>query len=159
MRLRGYELVEELFYVDNSGFGVSDELALTIPYFEQKGKALLTEHGSLYTAITNAGQFQVYVGFFKKTGKSKSKKVANNTLEIDHGNGKSSIRLHDTDILTFENGKVTLDSGGWQTVTTKQRLNRFLPSGYRITQKNFEWFVNTPNGGKVAFSDGMTLAV
>lgn len=158
MEAKGYTLIDT-FFVDNSGLGIESEPALLPGSFLGKVKAVIEEHGKVTAKLINVGQFQVYVGLFKKTGKSKSKKVANNTIEIDYGNGKTAIRLHNTDILIFDNGTVTLDSGGWQTHTTKRRLNRFLPGGYSISQKNFEWFVNTPNGEKVAFSDGMTLMV
>jgi len=54
-----YELVEE-FFVDNSGLGTEEELALTAEMFLEKVKK------GLYYAITAEGQFQVYVGAFRK---------------------------------------------------------------------------------------------
>ncbi len=56
---KGYEFVEDLF-VDNSGFGVPGEAALTRTEFIKKIK-----EGFGY-AITGVGQFQVYVSVFKK---------------------------------------------------------------------------------------------
>jgi hypothetical protein len=36
-----------------------------------------------------------------------------------------AVRLHDTDVVTFlPSGSVALDSGGWQTFTTRDRMNR-----------------------------------
>lgn len=159
MELKGYELVKELF-ADSSGFGAPDEPALTVCQFEKETKELLKEHGALYAVVTRAGQFQVYVGFFKKTGKNKTKRVANNTLEIDYGNGKKAIRFHNTDILTFDNGFVTLDNGGWKTKTTKERINAYLPSPYWIEQKNYEWYVHIgENGEKLPYNNGIKLAL
>lgn len=44
------------------------------------------------------------------------------------GRGPIAIRFHATRILTYSpEGWVTLNSGGWRTVTTKQRINEFLP--------------------------------
>ena len=118
MQLQGYELIEELF-VDSSGFGIESEPALTVDSFENKIQSLLNEYGKLTAKITMAGQFQVYVGLFKKTGKKMSTRVANNTLLIDYGNGKRAIRLHDTDIITENgDGTITIDNGGWATRTT-----------------------------------------
>jgi len=35
---------------------------------------------------------------------------------------------------------------GWQTSTTKERINRHLPTGYYVRQIDFEWYLDTPNG-------------
>lgn len=167
MELKGYELLQELF-VDSSGFGTDDELAYTQEKFLNKVKEWLDIHSSLTAKITNVGQFQVYVGLFIKNGKSKVKKIANNTYRVDYGN-KEAIRLHDTNIITYDHDKfnIILNSGGYQTRTTKDRLNKYLPYGVSIEQKNFEWFVvdtrnsmglaKVPNS-RVEFRDGMTIA-
>ena len=55
----GYEIVEELF-VDNSGYCTDDGAALTQKQFIAKVKK-----GFGY-AITGIGQFQVWIGVFKK---------------------------------------------------------------------------------------------
>lgn len=57
--IKGYELVQE-FFVDNSGFGSESEPALTPAMFLREVKA------GYYYGITNIGQFQVYIGEFKK---------------------------------------------------------------------------------------------
>ena len=155
MELKGYELITELF-VDNSGLGASDELAYTRSQFEVELERLLNVHGSLVAKITNAGQFQVYIGLFKKVGKSKGMRIANNTLMRYEGD-KCIFRLHDTDILIVEdNKKFILDSGGYQTRTTKDRLNRFLPNGINVFQKDYNWYVNV-NGDVKDFEDGMVI--
>ena len=58
-RPKGWELVRELF-VDSSGFGSESEPALTVERFIRELKP-----GMGY-AIIEAGEFQVYVGEFKK---------------------------------------------------------------------------------------------
>ena len=154
-KLKGYKLIENLF-VDNSGFGADNEPAHTQSQFEERLDEIISDNGTVYAFITDSGQFQVYIGLFTKTGKKTSKVIANNTLEIDLSGNDYAIRLHDTDILTYKKGKYILDSGGWRTVTTKERMNRFLPSGYNVFQKDFDWFVNTPKG-IVPFIDKMKL--
>lgn len=58
-------------------------------------------------------------------------KVANNTLRYRvERNGRASgytrFSLHDTDILTIHrDGDVIVDTGGFNTVTTRARLNKF----------------------------------
>jgi len=66
--------------------------------------------------------------------------IRNNTVEYERENGDRVIRLHFTDIITFhKDGSITLNSGGWRTVTTKERMNSFSP--IRIIQKKHIWYV------------------
>jgi hypothetical protein len=91
-----------------------------------------------------------------------ARKLANNTYaqrrEL-HGDNVIAIRLHSTDILTFfRDGSVKVDTGGWQTVTTKERLNRYLPDGIGITQDRRVWYW-LKNGERVAlFTEGDTIS-
>lgn len=56
-----------------------------------------------------------------------------NTLDYIGADGLRRIRLHQTDILTFKKrGGFVIDTGGWNTHTTRNRLNAFLPAGYRV---------------------------
>jgi len=96
-----------------------------------------------------------------------SRIVANNTFEYYNSLGERIIRLHMTDILRFSPGgrMVTLDSGGWKTVTTKERINRFLPPGIHLHQSKGIWYVSTyvVKGGErtdfreTQYWDGMTV--
>lgn len=45
---------------------------------------------------------------------------------------------------------------GWDTSTTKQRLNRYLPSGYRVYQEDHDWYLSTPDG-EVEWNNPMYL--
>ena len=131
----GYELVEK-YFVDSSGFGAEDEPALTISHFLQKVKA------GYYYGITGEGQFQVYVGEFKRVnrkaqfeaqGIKSSRLVANNTRLTEYLDGHKVLMLHQTDIITWRaDGVIVLNNGGWDTVTTRDRFSRFLPDGWRI---------------------------
>lgn len=68
-----------------------------------------------------------------------------------------------------KNGVIRLNSGGYHTKTTKDRINRYLPRGYRITQEDFEWFVGYTDFSKDfedreterlgEFEDGLELEV
>ena len=62
------------------------------------------------------------------------------------------LRLHDTDVLRIHPDGWEINSGGWRTVTTRQRLNDFGPVG--ITQRDWAWYVGTPTGD-VPFVDWM----
>lgn len=73
-------------------------------------------------------------------GRNKDKKkLANNTYAERRDVG-IAIRLHQTDILTFYPcGSVVVKTGGWETVTTKGRINRYLPPPWIVLQKDWEW--------------------
>ena len=84
-----------------------------------------------------------------------SRKIANNTYLKRRGEN-IAILLHKTDIATFKkSGEIVLNTGGWLTRTTKERLNRFTP--VNITQNNNLWFLNYYDGYGSLFEDGMTV--
>ena len=62
-----------------------------------------------------------------------SKIAARNTLDYTLEDGTRKIRLHDTDILTFHpTGLIEINTGGFNTVTTRSRMNEFLPAGSSV---------------------------
>lgn len=66
-----------------------------------------------------------------------SRKVGNNTyLEQDAIGECIHLRLHRTRIITWwADGHVTVQGENWQTNTTRDRLNSFLPEGFYITTR------------------------
>ena len=73
----------------------------------------------------------------------------------------SSIYLHGHQIATVDHNlkAVKLSSCGYETVTTKSRLNAILQgliAGASVYQKNFNWFLNY-NNQTHDFNDGMIL--
>ena len=90
-----------------------------------------------------------------------ARKVANNTFRYTTEDGCEVFRLHTTDVVTrLPDGRIKLNSGGWKSPTTKDRMNAFAP-GYRITSGRGGWYVSSglpymlPKS--VAFYDGMIL--
>lgn len=81
--------------------------------------------------------------------------IANNTVEYTRPDGRRVVRLHHTDILEFGGKSVTLNTGGWKTVTTKDRLNRFQ-GDVQIYSKRGIWYVSNASG-EVPYFDGMTI--
>ena len=79
-----------------------------------------------------------------------AKIIAANTLRIVYKDGSEAIRLHDTDVVTFNKSNVTLNSGTWRTPTTKSRINDHSP--VQVSQSKGIWYV----GGHV-FYDGITF--
>lgn len=84
--------------------------------------------------------------------------LGHNTKIVQDGTSYSII-LHNTRIVTYHaDGSVTLNSGGYQTVTTKSRMNEVLPQFVRVVQIKEKWWVqDARDKSKVAFFDGMTI--
>ena len=74
--------------------------------------------------------------------------------------GYTLVIYHQTVVVKASDDTVTLDSGGWHTVTTKTRMNQAsneLGLGYRVFQKSYDWYVQLRNGATIPFEDGMTF--
>jgi hypothetical protein len=89
------------------------------------------------------------------------KKLANNTY-LTKKDDAFVIRLHDTDIVKIKEESsqtfFTVNTDGWMTSTTKERINSFTP--LRIFQKRGVWYVYQQIDGReevVQFFDGMTV--
>lgn len=70
------------------------------------------------------------------------------------------VYLHNNLIAELGDNYITLYDGGWQTNTTKSRLNAILAENgignERVFQKNHQWFISYD--GKVEpFVSGMTI--
>tara|TARA_B100002019_G_scaffold217303_1_gene189989 strand:- start:830 stop:1165 length:336 start_codon:yes stop_codon:yes gene_type:complete len=78
------------------------------------------------------------------------------------GISEAIIKLHGNHIGTVTNDTLLLFDGGWQSNTTKSRLNALcyeFATGYRVFQKNWDWFVSDFQGNSSDFVDGYTLAI
>jgi len=60
-----YKRIDSLF-CDMSGFGEPGERALTGKQLIAKLTSILEEHGPVYVAIEEVGQFQLYLGVWKE---------------------------------------------------------------------------------------------
>ena len=86
---------------------------------------------------------------------------SNTRVEFNDSTNCSSVFLHGHQIATFDHNlkAVKISSCGWQTVTTKSRLNAILSEvkyGCSVFQKNWNWFVSF-RGQTQDFIDGMIL--
>ena len=70
----------------------------------------------------------------------------------------AEVRLHGNLIARVGDNFVQILDGGWQSVTTKSRLNALLsdvtPDG-SVFQKDYVWYYNSSKGGTVPFFSGM----
>lgn len=81
-------------------------------------------------------------------------KLHNNTYAQYAENGEDiEVVLHDTAIVTAHpDGTFTLNTGGWQTITTKRRINEFSPA--QIFQHKWNWYIGNSD---TPFENGMRV--
>ena len=69
----------------------------------------------------------------------------NTSVHFNPETGVSIVRLHGNKIAEVSDNDMTIFDGGWQSVTTKSRLNAlcdyFCVSGEGVFQKDFVWYV------------------
>ena len=69
----------------------------------------------------------------------------NTTVSFNEESGVSIVRLHGNKIAEVTDDTMTIFDGGWQSVTTKSRLNalcdEFCIAGEGVFQKDFVWYV------------------
>ena len=88
----------------------------------------------------------------------------NTRVEITEDN-KAFVYLHGNKIAVVDEENVQLFDGGWQSNTTKSRLNaiieEFLIPYQGVFQKNWNWFVNVNIDHKdpIPFVSGIALDV
>ena len=72
-------------------------------------------------------------------------KSGNTEVTIDKETNTSSVYLHGNLIATVTDNDMTIYDGGWQSNTTKSRLNalctEFCVTGEGVFQKDFAWYV------------------
>ena len=87
---------------------------------------------------------------------------SNTKVNYNSNTDCSSVYLHGNQIATVDHNTnaVKLSSCGWQSVTTKSRLNAILDqliTGARVFQRDFNWYLNY-NNQTHDFMDGMILS-
>jgi hypothetical protein len=96
-------------------------------------------------------------------GPKADRPIANNTRLQRRDGGDIAVRLHETDVVTFHpDNSRTLNSGGWRTPTTKDRINGFgLGGGVTLWQSRGRWTLQRRIGGEWQplgeFRDGIRL--
>lgn len=70
----------------------------------------------------------------------KNKNFNDSNTIVKQENGVTKMFLFGNLIAKKENGKVYITNAGWESNTTKERLNAI--QGVSIQQKNFVWYLN-----------------
>ena len=95
---------------------------------------------------------------------------ANTAVTFDPETNESTVYLHGNKIAVVGDDFVQIFDGGWQSNTTKSRLNATLSEhgikGECVFQKNFKWYVDkfigqagtSPVYNRYEFTDGFMFA-
>jgi len=70
------------------------------------------------------------------------------------------VYYHDTCVVNVSGAYITLNTGGWTTPTTKRRMNQTSEAynlGYRVYQKDFNWYVDYNNRTMEFIGDKITF--
>jgi hypothetical protein len=127
----------------------------------------LTCGGTYFKRLSNGEETYKWLDEYLKAGRDKNfRKWKSRNTAIVRLDDRIFVKLHNTEVIGFsKDGSIILNSGGYRTVTTKARINEFLPKGYRLTQDKSIWYVhkifNDEYPGKfspaVVFYDFMAL--
>lgn len=102
-------------------------------------------------------------------GKKTERPIAHNTRVIRRDDNVIVIRFHETPVVEYfprgmmDGGECTvLNSGGWMTSTTKERLNSFIPAGFSIWQERGQWTLTRHDSHPLRWesfpwADGITI--
>lgn len=87
-------------------------------------------------------------------------KVSRYQTQVTGNNEAGAVIYRGTTIVRWNADWIWLDSNGWQTVTTKRKMNQTsnefdLP--FSVYQHDWRWHVTTATGDH-AFIDGMAIA-
>ena len=75
---------------------------------------------------------------------------ANTSVHFDPETGVSIVRLHGNKIAEVSDNDMTIFDGGWQTTTTKSRLNALIDRFCNavtdgVFQKDYQWYIRDNN--------------
>lgn len=91
-----------------------------------------------------------------------NKSLSNTIVKYDDKWRITRMFLHWNEIATLDDmGVLKLDNCGWETNTTKERLNWILEifDLWHIFQKNYEWFYMNKNWKVVPMNEEITLSI
>jgi hypothetical protein len=92
-------------------------------------------------------------------GGRSSRVIAHNTRLVDLDSESIALRLHSTNVVIFRlDGSLVLDSGGWRSVTTKDRINRAIRArGWTVFAKARTWYIAHRESEPIPFEDGHVI--
>jgi hypothetical protein len=107
-------------------------------------------------AIRSYGSVQdrklTYTDGLKVLGNREQKKLEGNTYLVKVDDNTLGVKVHATIVVyIYQSGNYGLDTGGWRTALTKDRINSYSPA--RLHSANNIWYV----GNHGIYADGVTI--
>lgn len=136
-------------------------MGIKIVLTEAQAERLQAKVGKLVISEARLSCSSLYYGVLSDLiGQKGSKQIGNNTIAHRLDDNTVAIKYHRTNILKInQDNTVTISTGGWETTTTKDRLNQFLSCrGFGIYQKKGVWYIKERGDDEaVPYEDGMRI--
>lgn len=87
-------------------------------------------------------------------------KKLNTHVFYDPATLTTEVKLYNTTIVKFTEASITLNTGGFETVTTRRRMNQvseFFNLDYYVYQRKNVWWVSHKHAASQKFSGSITL--
>jgi hypothetical protein len=133
---------------------------------ERKLKALEAEHGDVFVIFTPTSNvfstgFDVLIRDhdYKPTRAERGKLIARATRRFEEPDGSFRVRYHATVVTAYDAKRdvYTLNTGGWNTMTTGKRMTDALPAGWYVYRRNWIMYLHRPGADDVEIKDGMEV--
>ena len=86
---------------------------------------------------------------------------SSSNTSVQHDGAETFVYLHGNHIATVRQNSILLFDGGWQSNTTKSRLNALcyeFNTGFKVIQRDWTWYLQNFLGTKQLFISGMEVA-
>jgi hypothetical protein len=87
-------------------------------------------------------------------------KLSSYATTVFNEDGWYKVVYHSTCIVKWNEDQIILDNGGWQTATTKKKMNQAANQfnlGFQVYQEDFDWFVYLDMVTPFEFENGMII--
>jgi hypothetical protein len=101
-----------------------------------------TKHGEI---VDKSGYHKPDVGPYKYrcSCAKTTEKGAYRDVTVEMPDGRIVYFYHQSPVVVELDGKFRIDNFGYETSSTKQRINDYIPYGFTVYQQDGEWFLKT----------------
>lgn len=87
-------------------------------------------------------------------------RISADTVIYTDTEGMTVFSVQDTPLVSYNDRRVLISTGGRKNLTTRRRLNKaskVFDLGYNIVRLGEDWFARLPNGHHVPFDDVLEM--
>ena len=91
---------------------------------------------------------------------ARTNKLGTHCTTVSKSEEVTRVTYHQTVVVAFNDKEIVLDSGGWRSATTKQRINQASNQfglNLSVYQSKGDWYVDY-QGVTLDFRDGLVLS-